>query len=325
LFEAQLERMKQDHQGMLDLVKARLDADIALAAADHSAALSETAAADAADRVETKADLDADRAADAAFNQAVAEVAKGAIDRARAGADFVQKAASAVFALYTGALALAFSVGDHPLPLRGILPSIFLGLAIALSSGYLAYLTDASSVSDPQPVEGTAQAQLERTRTFIAWVHASVVNRSVFLRAAVMALGVGVFVLPAPFLTLPATTVSAPSNCRVGLELDASSGGCLPPWPSIPTGSKDDVTLRLNLLAAQTTEISAARASARREAAASVDDTQVTLEVIGVGLAIIVLGALLADRKLSSEKVARGGRSGWLMGLSAVIRMPFSR
>ena len=62
--------------------------------------------------------------------QALLDVAKGTLDRARANADLVQKASAALVPLYTGALALAFSVGDHPLPLRGLIPTILLGLAV---------------------------------------------------------------------------------------------------------------------------------------------------------------------------------------------------
>jgi len=53
----------------------------------------------------------------------------------------VQKAAAAIAALYTPLLGVVFSVNDNPLPSRGVIPVLFLGLAILSSTAYLAYQT----------------------------------------------------------------------------------------------------------------------------------------------------------------------------------------
>jgi hypothetical protein len=71
---------------MLEVRKKRTDAEIASAQADRDAAL----------------------ALDQSFYEAVFDVAKGSIDRARASADFVQKGASAVVAIYGAVLGVAF-------------------------------------------------------------------------------------------------------------------------------------------------------------------------------------------------------------------------
>ena len=290
-FDAAVARRAAERQAVIAERRARSDAAIAEVAAEQAFHRSEAAAEAAADRAEAHADYDADRAASTAFNGAMVDVAKAAIDRARGGADFVQKAATAVFALYTGALTLAFSVSDAPLPARGILPSLFLGMAIVLSSGYLAYLTRAESVPDPDPADGTPQAQLEYTRTFLSWIAGSVMNRSYFLRSAVVALGLGVVVLPAPFLALPSATTTP--TCEQGQELDPTANVCLPAWPAPPAGTGTDQALRQKLYETQLAETAAARQAARKGATAPPDDTKVMLEVLVAGLAVVLLLPLL--------------------------------
>ncbi|GAA3572317.1 hypothetical protein GCM10022235_47190 [Kribbella ginsengisoli] len=266
-------------------------------AAVTSADRAEQAAVLAADRAEGKADLDADRASAAAFSEAVLAVAKGGIDRARASAEFVQKGATAIFALYTGALTLAFSVTDNPLPARGILPSLFLGFAILLATAYLAFLTRGDRVKDPADAAGVPEAQLNRTRTFVEWTNTSVLNRAPLLRCAVVALGIGVVALPAPFLTPPSHQTVAAITCAAGQEKDPTTGVCLTAWPPVPTGPAADAALRQKLYEAQLTEVTASRVSARSGATAAPDDTAWVLGAAGAGLLLIFLPLLLAGLK----------------------------
>jgi hypothetical protein len=158
-----------------------------------------------------KALEDADRENEKAFYTALLEVAKGSIDRARASADVVQKAAAAIVTLYVGILGVAFAVAENPLPLRGVYPAIYLGLAIALSTVFLAFLPDASeeetveaSGVGEEDVRGLALANL-----FIRWTRAQALVRSRWLRASVIALAVGVAFLPAPFITAGSTSVES--------------------------------------------------------------------------------------------------------------------
>ncbi|WP_328330781.1 hypothetical protein OHA70_09690 [Kribbella sp. NBC_00382] len=271
----------------------------AVATADRT----ERAAVLDADRAEGKADLDADRASAAAFSDAIMTVAKGGIDRARASAEFVQKGATAIFALYTGALTLAFSVTDNPLPARGILPSLFLGFAILLATAYLAFLTRGNKVKEPADASGTPQAQLNRTRTFVAWTNTSVLNRAPLLRCAVVALGIGVVSLPAPFLTPPSHQPVASIVCSTGQEKDPTSGACLAAWPSVPTGTAADAPLRQKLYEAQLAEVTASRASARSGATAAPDDTSWVIAAAAIGLFLIFVPLLLAGLGIAFRKL----------------------
>lgn len=95
---------------------------------------------------------------EALFN-AYLDVAKGQLDRARANAEFVVKAASTIGGAYALVLGLSFSINkdvNHPLPSRGLAPTIFLGLSIVLATAYLAYITRPKPfrgpVSSPPPL-----------------------------------------------------------------------------------------------------------------------------------------------------------------------------
>lgn len=68
------------------------------------------------------------------FVDHIFDVAKGSIDRARAGAEKVQTAATAIAGLYTTVLGVSFSVTEKPLPGRGLIAPIFLGAAIVAST-----------------------------------------------------------------------------------------------------------------------------------------------------------------------------------------------
>ena len=98
-----------------------------------------------------------ERAVRQAYYQAVLDLSKASVDRARASGETVQKAAATIVTLYTGVLALAFSVAEHPLPFRALFAAFLLGLAIVMSTAFLAYLPDPDDVRD----EATAKPPLQ--------------------------------------------------------------------------------------------------------------------------------------------------------------------
>lgn len=175
-----------------------------------------------------KAETDAVLATRADYYKAVLEVAKGAIDRSRASADLVQKAAAAIVTLYAGILALAFSVADNPLPGRALFAAVLLGLAIALSTAFLAFLPPmedeeerltAADVGD----EGEPGERL--TRMFVLWTRKASLARAPWLRGAVVALLGAVILIPAPFVELgdpvkEATDVAWPQPPAAGDNLE---------------------------------------------------------------------------------------------------------
>jgi len=135
------------------------------------------------------------------------EVSAGAIDRAQAAATFIQGAAAAVAALYTGAIGLIF-VADNPLPWRGFVSTAFLAGAVVLAAFYIGFLTKGRLVGPPEFREqsDTLERLLILSQKFGEWTANTVRTRQAFLRAAVVSLAVGVLLLPLPFIEVPAST-----------------------------------------------------------------------------------------------------------------------
>jgi len=105
--------------------------------------------------------------------------------------------------LYTGVLALAFAAASHPLPFRALFAAFLLGLSIALSTAFLAYLpdpdeSDDGSTAEPAPAELSASDA--RVRTYILWTLKTALGRGYALWASVLALAAALFFLPAPFV-----------------------------------------------------------------------------------------------------------------------------
>ena len=193
----------------LAVVQKNVDAEIAHDAANHADDLAHAAAERAAELANK-----------AAYEAAIFDVAKGGIDRSRANVDLVQKASSAIMVLYTGALALVFSVSENPLPLRGVMPAVFLGAAIVGSTGYLAFVEKPDDVAAPTPKDDVRAMATSRIVAFINWARAPTINRSYWLRFSVVALGVSLFFVPAPFVSGKAT-----------VKVQAVQ---LTPWPKPP-------------------------------------------------------------------------------------------
>jgi len=183
----------------LDVRAKRTDAEVARSQAALDAGIARS-----------QADAEANIAAKAQFSSAIIDVGKGALERARGSADTVQKAGATMVTLYTAVLAVAFSVSERPLPTRGLIPAILLGVAIALSTGFVAYLPRPGEkprdVPDgPIPIE-------QLPDTFVAWTSDAALARRKWLRASVVALGIAVFFLPAPFIALHHNTASPPAS-----------------------------------------------------------------------------------------------------------------
>jgi hypothetical protein len=270
LFTAQLDRAKaeaaadrtdtlEQHKGEIAARQAEADADVALA----------------------KAQDDARLASITAFHTALIDVAKGTIDRARASAELVQKAAAAIATLYTGVLALAFSVAERPLPSRGLVPAVLLGWAIVWATVYLAYLSKPKSVDAPTATSDFAEGAMRRSSAFILWTRSGAMNRGYALRVSVIALALGLVLLPAPFVVLGGTTGSdATDLAKVA-----------PAWPE-PDAATTDPELARILYAAQVTEAARARADASKPIADDGNDS-IWWWLCGAGLLLSLLVPLV--------------------------------
>jgi hypothetical protein len=160
-----------------------------------------------------KSELESEFALSKLFHEKLAEVATGSVERSRDSAKYIQTAAAAIASLYTGLLALVFSVTDHPLPLRGAFAAFFLGLAVALSAAYLAFITSPPKMKLFAAGASLTERQLNRTGFLIRWVNAAVGNRRWAIRASVLCLAFGVAFIPAAFLSShrPAPVPAAPT------------------------------------------------------------------------------------------------------------------
>lgn len=237
------------------------------------------------------------------FYDSVVGLAVGSVDRSRTAADLVQKSSAAVAALYTGILALVFSVTDNPLPARGALTPFFLGLAVVLSTAFIAYLGRPGE-STPGPaaaltVEGKGYAQLN---TLIEMTTKLAVRRSGALRASVVALGVGLAFIVMPFISV--TAPPAPS------DVQSSTVNPAPSWPPQPTGG----TAALNRIRyqAEVDEVAAARKEASKTVATREYDVEVLVGGLLIGIAVVIVVTLLVRPHARRPRLGGDGFRGWL-------------
>ena len=140
-----------------------------------------------------------------AIHAAYIEVTKAGIDRSLTRATYLTTAAGSIVTLYTGLLALVYSVAVKPplpLPARGLVPALFIASAFVFSAAYVAFLRRHTWRGRPLPAGLGGDIDEQRLVTYIAWVSASVQQRAWAIRIAVISLGIGVAWLPLPFLRL---------------------------------------------------------------------------------------------------------------------------
>jgi hypothetical protein len=246
------------------------------------------------------------------LHSSLREVAKGKAERAQSLADFVQKSAGAVVALYTGLLALAFTAGDNPLPARGMIPALFLGGAYLLSTAYAAFLLSPGTMSY-RPGRTPRENVIRQTGFFIRWVHAASLKRVTLLRGAVVSLGVGIALLPLPFLAVDDTALGAavqssptPTPTATGTPPSASVLPSSPDWPPIPSGLTDESEAELHviLFEAQVREVETLRSkeNAAKSLITGFRRTDWIVLFIGVGIVLATLAASAAERSLRNDE-----------------------
>jgi hypothetical protein len=250
-----------------------------------------------ADAANIAATAGAINASVAAFHAGLIEVSKAAIDRARAGADTVQKAAAAIAGVYTTILALAFSVSEHPLPSRGVVPTILLGWAIVWSTAYLAYLSKSKQVRQPEPTTSFETGAMRRSIAFIKWTRSGAMNRKFALRVSVFGLAFGLALLPAPFVNFDPASNDTPA---VATE---------PAWPVKPAGATEIDKI---LYQAEVTEVTELRAKSKPIADDGDDSTWWWLCGGALALSLIIPGifAGIDHRKHDDEEDETGAVPG---------------
>jgi hypothetical protein len=193
-------------------------------AAEHQNALD--SAADTAASELQKSHWESEFSLARLFHEKTTELAAASVERSRDSAKYVQTAAAWIATLYTGLLALVFSVTENPLPSRGIYAAVFLGLSVALAVAYLAFIASPRHLLMWDGGSSLSESQLNRTGFFVKWVNASVRERRWAIRASVISLAFGVAFIPAAFVSnshpaeIPAapTAPSIPASVAGGLE-----------------------------------------------------------------------------------------------------------
>jgi hypothetical protein len=216
-------------------------------------------------------DWDAENELYKEFHVAIRSTAQTLAGAKQSNAELVQKAAATVITIYTGVLGLVFAVSSNALPLRGLVPAIFIGLAVALSTAYVAYLTSAT-VTNIQATDAARPSILAHTNAFVDWINERLDARAPLLRAAVLSLGVGLLLLPAPFIDVRDHAVSGPA---------------LPDWPSYPPVTAANADLAKVLYQAQVTEAATRRDLVLRSAA---QPQPRTVSIFGADVELVEVG-----------------------------------
>jgi hypothetical protein len=225
---------------------------------------------------------DTERAkADVALHQkhyeAMVDVTVGSIQRASDGATFLEKAAASLAALYTGIAALLVAT-DTPLPLRGVIPTVFLGLAVVLAAYYLAFIGGRHRVAQTGLGNDNPQQDAEtRINNLVVWTRAITGMRAHALRAGVLSLAFGLAFMPFAFVRVTDEGVPAALANRMGLpaELVPSPGPTPTPKPT-PAWPTPEVIrpayLTALLYRAQVAEVQALRSAAASKPSAAKPD-----------------------------------------------------
>jgi hypothetical protein len=155
-----------------------------------------------------QAEVVAEHGLDKSIHDARVAISTNAIDRAYKGAEFVRLSAGVIATVYTGIAGLTFAAKDGvALPPRGVIPGVFLGLALVLSSAYAAWLTKTPALPAPTPHSSRVVFQARRLNAFTAWASQIALAKAYVLHAAVLTLGGGAVLLPTPFVDVPDGTM----------------------------------------------------------------------------------------------------------------------
>lgn len=194
------------------------------------------------------------------------------IERGRDGAKTIQTASTAIAALYSGVVGVVFSVADkRPMPLRGVLPVMFLGAAIIFSTAFLAWFGSTGWTrgfpTSPSDATGLRTA---RVGWLNDWVSLGVLRKAWTLRLATLSLACGLVFLPAAFVPVHVAR------------------SALPDWPAVPVASTEMRTIRYT---AEVAEMSQRRADVLARGAGTGGGWSVPEEAVWVAALLAAVGA----------------------------------
>jgi len=187
-----------------------------------------------------------------AIHDSYLEVTKASLERSLKRAEFLTATIAAISGTYTTLLGLVYGIGDGqtPLPGRGMIPVAFLGAALVFAAFYVAFLRRSVTRRNLLPSGIGGRLSEYRLKTFMDWMFSGVLARAWALRASVVSFGVGVALLPLPFVDITNTTTTlmtvggaAVLLLWIGGELwwaNAAAGPYVPGPPSTRPSSEKD-------------------------------------------------------------------------------------
>jgi hypothetical protein len=165
----------------------------------------------ALDNTRDDAMLTAETASLAAVQAAYIATTDKTLDRVLTRANVLTAAVGTIITLYTALLAFIYTKADtatgidkgveqQPLQVVGLVPVMFLALALFLVTVYAAVLRNRTAVGPFLPTGIGGQVAEARLVTYMNWCFAGVLARRWALHAGITSLGVGVATLPLPFV-----------------------------------------------------------------------------------------------------------------------------
>lgn len=141
-----------------------------------------------------------------AIHDAYVATTQSSLDRALTRMNVVTASVGAITTVYTGLLALVYAAKSgegKALTIVGVVPALFLGLALFLVTIYAAMFRrqEASMTLLPGGIGG--QIAEIRLVTFMQWCFGGVWARSWALHAGIVSMGIGLMTLPLPFVSAP--------------------------------------------------------------------------------------------------------------------------
>ncbi len=238
------------------------------------------------------------------MQDSLSALAIAGIDRARAGAQFVQTAAGAIGGFYTGILALIY-VSDAQLPARGIIPTLFLGASVALAAYYLAFIGAVRSWERPVWTTNPNEDAWNRLNYITRGARSLAYARAGALRAGVVCLLLGLLTLPIAVVTLPALDLGGSSLITISrVEKPPAAAPAVLDWPE-PT-ILPDPSLSVVLYQAQLDEFRAGLVSkAPAPDESGQDRFAIALAVLGFIVASLVWFVPDIWRRLRGDRTPR--------------------
>jgi hypothetical protein len=139
------------------------------------------------------------------------QVTKRSVDHVQSLGAYVQKAATiiaiAYMAILAAVFALSFNMKDFRMPLQGMIPVLFLALAVLLATLYLSCITPCPPKQVVVGAPTLYEVQRLRLMTFMQWTLQNVLYWRSLLHMSLVSLSAGIVFLPAAYLAM-----GSPSN-----------------------------------------------------------------------------------------------------------------